>query len=112
MNGFGFAREYGAVFVGVAADGDDEIEINGVEGVDVLGLMMRDIDAGFGHDFDGAGIEAVGLDAGGVGFDFGGFEMAGPTLGHLAAAGVAGAEEEDFELVIRRCEHGMSDDST
>ena len=99
MNDFGFAREYGAVFVGVATDGDDEIEINVVERVHVLGLVMGDIHAGFGHDFDGVGIEAVGFDSGRPGLELVAFELAGEALGHLAAAGVAGAEEEDFEFV-------------
>src|SRR5882672_9413638 len=106
MNDPGFSREYGAIFVGVAADGDDEIERNILEIVDVLGAVLRNIDAGFGHDFDGVGIEAVGFDAGGVGLDLGALEMAGPALGHLAAAGVAGAEEEDFEFVVGRFGHG------
>jgi hypothetical protein len=64
----------------------------------VLGALVSDVHAGFGHYFDGAGIEAVGFDAGGVGLDLIGLEVAGPAFGHLASAGIAGAEEEDFEF--------------
>ena len=106
MNDPGFSREYRAVFVGVATDGHHVIEINVLEGIDMLGFVLRDIDAGFGHDFDGVGIEAMSFDAGGVRFDLIAFELAGKSLGHLAAAGVAGAEEEDFEFVFRGWGHG------
>jgi len=91
MNDAGFSRKYGAILVGVAADSNDEIEIYVLERVDVLGLVLGNIDAGFGHDLDGALIQAVGFDAGGVGFDVIALELAGPSFGHLAAAGVAGA---------------------
>ncbi len=98
MNDFGFSRGNGAVFTGVAAEGDDVVEGDVLEVINVFGLLVGDVDAGLGHDFYGVGVEAVGFDAGGVGLDLAGLEGAGEAFGHLAAAGVAGAEEEDFEL--------------
>ena len=69
MNDLRFSREYRAIFIGVAADGDYVIELDVFEIIHMLRLMMGDIHAGFGHDFDGVGIEAVGFDAGRVGLD-------------------------------------------
>src|SRR5207253_4354479 len=98
MNDLGFSRKYRAILAGMIADGHHVIEFNVLEGIDVLRLVIGNIHAGFGHDFDGAWIQAMGFDAGGVGLDLVAFERAGEALGHLAAAGVAGAEEEDSEL--------------
>ena len=96
VNDFGLAGKNGTSFVGVSADGDDVVEGDMGEGIDVLGGVLGDVDAGFGHGFGGEGIEDVGFDAGGPGVDDVGLEVAGPAFGHLGAAGVSGAEEEDF----------------
>ena len=45
MNDLRFSRKYGAILIGVAADGHYVIEINVLESVNVLGLVMGDIDA-------------------------------------------------------------------
>ena len=62
--------------------------------------MAGDVDARFGHDADRVGIQAVRLDAGGVRLDDVALEMPGPPFGHLAAAGVAGAQEKDVQLSL------------
>ena len=100
VDDFGFSGENGAAFIGVGAHGNDVIKGNVSEFIDVLRALARDVDPGFSHDLHGIGVEAVGFDAGGVGLDLIAFERAGEALGHLAAAGVAGAEEEDSELVF------------
>lgn len=102
MDDFAVGREPGAGFVGVIADGDDDIEFCVFEFVDVLGFLAGDVDTGFGHDFDGIGVEAVGFDAGAVGGDGVAFEVAGPSFGHLAAAGVSGTEEEQVHRRLER----------
>ena len=63
--------------------------------IDVLRVLFGNVDANFSHHFDGKRIHAVRLDAGGIGFDLIRFEMTGESFGHLAAAGVAGAEQEN-----------------
>jgi len=98
MNDLGVAGKKGAGFVGMAADGDDIVKGNVEEVADVFGVVGGDIHAGFGHDADGAGIEAVGFDAGGIGVNAIGLEMARPAFGHLAAAGVAGAKKQDTKF--------------
>ena len=40
MNDLRFSRKYGAILIGVAADGHYVIEINVLESVNVLGLVM------------------------------------------------------------------------
>jgi hypothetical protein len=90
------AEEGGASFVGAGADGDDVVEGDGAEIGGVLGAVVADVYAGFFHDFDGEGVEAVGVYAGGPGVEEVGLEVFGPAFGHLASATVAGAEEEDF----------------
>jgi len=102
VNDFCVSGEYRAGFVGVVADGDDVIEGDGGERVDVLGLAAGDIDAGFGHCPHGSGVHAVGIDAGGIRLDHVALEESGPAFGHLAAAGIASAEKEDFEFVGHR----------
>jgi hypothetical protein len=84
--------------VGVVADGHDEIEILRRQIGDGLGALAGYVHAGLGHDFHGAGVESVGFDAGGEGVDLIAFQRAGTAFGHLAAAGVAGAEEQDAEF--------------
>src|ERR1035441_7490197 len=44
------------------------------------------------------GIQAVFLDAGGIWFEHAAFQLARPAFGHLAAAGVSRAEEQDFQF--------------
>jgi hypothetical protein len=95
MQDGGFGREDGTAFASVTADGDDEVEVNVAQLTYVFGAMSGDIDADFGHDFDGAGVEAVSLDARRVGSETVAPKGARPALGHLASAGVPGAEEED-----------------
>jgi hypothetical protein len=58
--------------------------------------VLGDIHARFSHDFNGMRVHAVLLEAGGIGFDHIAFQMARPAFRHLAAAGIAGAEEQDF----------------
>ncbi len=94
----GFAGKEGTAFVSVVADGDDIIEGDMADFVEVFGAVAGDVYAGFGHDPDGHGVETVGFDAGGIGFDAITFEMASPALGHLASAGVSCAQEEDAKF--------------
>ena len=100
----GFAGEEGARLVGVVADGHDEIEIPRRQFRDRLGFVSGDVHAGFGHDLHGAGVQAVDFEAGGEGLDPVAFQRAGPAFGHLAAAGVAGAKEEEFQFPVT---HGL-----
>src|SRR5687767_724216 len=59
VDDLGSAGEDGAGFVGVAADGDDVVEWDVGDRVDMLGRLRRDVDAGLGHDLDGGGVHAV-----------------------------------------------------
>lgn len=100
VDDFGFAGEDGAGFLGVVAHGDYVVELDVAETLDGLGAVLRDIDAGHAHDFDGDAVESVGFGSGGVGFEGIGFEVAGPAFGHLTSAGISRAEEEDFDAWI------------
>src|SRR5688500_11761719 len=63
--------------------------------VHVLGSVRRDIDAGLLHHRDRTRVHPVRLDARRVGFDRVALQLFRPPLGHLAAAGIARAEEQD-----------------
>ena len=84
-----------AIFAGVIADRHHEIKGHVQHFVDVCAVLLRNIDAGFGHDLYGDRVEAMYFDAGGVGFDVVSLEMAGKSLCHLAATGITGAKEQD-----------------
>jgi hypothetical protein len=82
----------------MVADGDDIIEQDVLEIIDMFGAMAGNIHTCLSHDADSIGIKAVGFDPGRVGFDEVGLEGARPAFGHLAAAGIAGAQEQDFQF--------------
>jgi len=94
------AGDDGAGFVRGVADGYDDIKLHASRG-EILrrfGCMPGDIDPHLGHRANGERIQAVRVGSGGVRIEHIAFEGAGEPLGHLAAAGVAGAEEEDAGL--------------
>ena len=85
-----------ACLVGVAAHGDDGGDVAVEKGVHVFRSVGGEVDADFAHDLEGFGVNvAGGFGAGAVHGD----EVAGggaeDALGHVAAAGVAGAEDQD-----------------
>ena len=82
----GAAGEHRAGIVGVAAYGNDIVQVEIGELVDMLRFVAADVDACLSHDFDGVGVEPVSFDARGEDFDLVAFQMAGPPFGHLAAA--------------------------
>lgn len=94
------ATEDGAGLLGVAANGDDEVPGVGGELFDGFGISGAEVDSNFFHDDLGqrmhflGGVDARGRD--------GPFRREGlePTFGHLAAASVAGAENEYFHGII------------
>jgi len=105
---FGPGKE-GAGLAGMVADGDDRIEGDVAQLVKVFRAVAGDIDPGLGHDLDGDWVETMNFDPGGPDFDPVALEGPGPAFGHLAAAGVAGAEKEDFQLWVHwRCRSLMS----
>jgi hypothetical protein len=57
-------REYGAGFLRVVANGDNEIERLAHEFIDRLGAMVRDIDADLAHDGNRFRTHVAGLRAG------------------------------------------------
>ena len=83
----------------MVADGDHVVELDVGQLVDVLRALARDVDARLGHDLHGVADSAVGRDAGRVGLDHVALQVPRPAFGHLAAAGVAGAEEQDDGFV-------------
>src|SRR6266498_3915728 len=66
--------------------------------MDLEGLG-RDIDADLRHDLYRQGVESPRVCAGRVRLKYIAFQPACPGLSHLAATGIAGAEEEHSQLV-------------
>ena len=67
---------------------------------DILRALVRDVHAGLRHHAHRRRVDRVRLYARRPRLDDVGLDRPGPPLGHLAAAGVAGAEEEDSELGV------------
>jgi hypothetical protein len=87
-----------------AAHGDDHIGgFDGVCGED-FGLFGGDVDALFSQGLDGYGVDLVGgFGAGRADFDTAAREMVEVAGGHLGAAGVVDANEQNGRLVCHRC---------
>ena len=77
------------------AEGDDIIKGCQRQLRHQFGVLAGDVDAGLGHDTDRIRIHPVLFNAGGIGFDDLRPQVPCPALGHLTAARVAGAEEEN-----------------
>ena len=88
------------MLVGIAANGHHEIERDVAKFGDVLGSLAGNIHARLGHDADRIGVQAVRFDPSGIRLDGIALEFACPSLGHLAAAGIAGAEKKNLRLVV------------
>ena len=68
MKSLGFARENGAGFVGVIADGDDVIEFLSGEFVHVFRAMACNVNADFAHDLNRFRAHEAGFGPGAVDF--------------------------------------------
>lgn len=92
----GLAGEHGAGLIGVAADGDDGFDRLVEEFVEVFGAMVGDVDACFGHDFDGEGVDVAGRFGAGA-LDVENMAGAGAeeSFSDVTATRVAGAEDQD-----------------
>src|SRR6266550_7417601 len=66
----------------------------------MLGPLARDRHARLGHDLHRPHVHPVRLDTGRIRFDLLSLELARPSLGHLAAAGIPGAQEQNFQSSI------------
>ena len=99
MYEFGLRQENRAILVGMSTYRNDQIERYVCERTGELGRLRGDIDARFLHYLHRVGIHSVGFDAGRVRPDRVGVEVSRPTFGHLTAARIAGAKEENVFLV-------------
>jgi hypothetical protein len=66
----------------------------------VFGSLAGNINARLGHDTDRIRVQAMRLDPGRVRLDRVALESPRPAFSHLAAAGIARAEKEDFRLLV------------
>jgi hypothetical protein len=90
------AGENGARLVRVVADRHDIIKVVRRQFGDGLGPVAGDVYACLGHDLHRPRIQTMSFDASREGLDRVAFQCACPAFGHLAAAGIAGAEKQDF----------------
>ena len=86
-------RKEGTALGGVVADRDHQVEVEAGL-VQPLRALSGDVDPRLGHDGHRPRVEAAGLEAGGVGLEVVAAQVAGPAFGHLAAAGVPRAQEQ------------------
>jgi hypothetical protein len=84
------------MLLGMVAKGDDIIELDGGQFLDVFGPLARYIHAHLGHHPNGIRIQSIGSYPSRIGFDLVGFQGFGPSLGHLTATGIACAKKKDF----------------
>jgi hypothetical protein len=88
--------EHGAGLIGITTDGDHGINRTVQELIHVLGMMSRDVDADFVEDFDGLGVDIACRLGTGTGY-FDEITSCGTedAFCQVAAAGIAGTEDED-----------------
>lgn len=85
--------------VGVAAYGDDGVHILVQKVIHVLRGVRADIDADFGHGFDGERVNiARGIRSGAMDIEQVTGGLSKQAFGHVATAGVSGAENENERL--------------
>jgi len=97
-------REHGAGLVGVAADGDDRVDIPVQELLKVLGGVSGDVDSYLLHDLDRLWMDVtgrLGARAGNLDQVTGGGTK--DSFCQVTPAGVAGAEDEDERFGIHSC---------
>ena len=98
MDALGSTWKDGTMLGGGVADGDHCIEALALEFGNGFRAMRGDIDPDFAHGFDSKRTDADGSGPGAVDFKRVAAEMPQEALGHLAANGIAGAEDEDATL--------------
>ena len=85
-----------ADLIGVAADGDDGFDGLIEELVEVFGAVIGDVDSDFPHDLDGERMNVAGrIGAGALDIENVAGGLTKDAFGKMAAAGVAGAKDED-----------------
>ena len=84
------AGEYRAGLVGVIANRDHKIEVFSQQGIQMFGLVFRNIDADLRHDHDGIRMDASWFRAGAEGLPLLPVYGTEQTFGHLRAAGIMG----------------------
>ena len=97
VHDFGFPGKDGTLLLGLVADRDHQVEGFPGQVVHRLGSMLADIDAQLRHDLDGPGVDPAGPHPRGPGLNLPGQIVVHQSFGHLAAAGVFGAEKQDFQ---------------
>ena len=83
-------------FLGPVADGDDMIKDGVFELSDVFGTYPGDVDTDLCHHPNGPKIDGRRRNTGGERFDLVAYELSGPCFGHLASAGIGGADKQDL----------------
>ena len=98
MDGLCFSRKHGAALAGIVAYRHHVIKINAHHLAHVLGFLIGNVCAGLFHYAYRPGVEIFGIGAGRIRLYRIPLQLPCPPLGHLAAARVAGAEKEYFQL--------------
>ena len=91
MNHFAAAREEGTRLMSGSANCDDVVEPLVFEVLDRLGVLAADVDASFGHNLNGAGIEAMFDSAGGKSLKAIAFQRPGESFGFIGSPQVLAA---------------------
>ena len=94
----GRTRKNRAVLARLIAKGDDEIEFLDVQFGDVFGAQAAGVHAEFPERAQGEEVDSGGLGAGAAYSDVFWDNLPGKGLGHLAPAGVLGADKKDAAL--------------
>lgn len=88
--------KYGATLDGIVAHRDHMVEIDAEVFIHIIRRIARNINAIFGHDGDSPWIQPVRFNACAINSGAIAREMLEVAVGDLAAAAVAGAQDEDI----------------
>lgn len=101
--------EDGAMLLRVVADREDVVERLAREFIHVLRALVADVNAELSHYSDGFRANRLGICAGAENFKAITGVVAQKAFGHLAACGIAGAEDEDAKLFQGHLERSAQD---
>ena len=99
MDLFHIPRESGTGLLGIIADGNGDINSNVKIIIDGFCRMAGYVNPTLRHNCHGSGMEAGGMTAGAVYFEFVPGHMPQQALGHLRSTGIADADENNFLFI-------------
>jgi hypothetical protein len=99
MDQFDISRESGAGFLGITADGNDDINSSIKIIIDGFRRMVGYVNTPLRHNCHGSGMKTGRMTAGAIYFEFVSGHMPQQAFGYLRSAGITCADENNFLFI-------------